>query len=210
MTKIFGKIFFIVVILVVCMMTAYHVWLFVQPKSSDIVSSPLDRAKGRSQAAIRIIEYVDFRCGPCAHGAGWLKDVMQRHPDKFFLEVHYFPLSFKHGVLAERFAECALSQGRFWEVFDALMSRQAEWVRLPDPKPYYLTIAREYDLDIDRLDTCWNDPSVYDAIVKIKAEGQTLGISATPTYFINDQKVVGANDLKNTVNVLLGLDRAPH
>lgn len=204
MNRLARKILFTLLIILICV-AVINGARFLFRRAVDPFASLSGRIKGNPKAEIKVIEYIDFRCGPCAHGVMWLKDFMQRHPNKIYLEVRYFPLHLSFGALDARFAQCALRQGKFWDVFEALMSRQAQWIRLPNPEAYYLEIAKEMRLDIDRLQGCWKDPDVYDDIVAVKESGRQLGVNATPTYFVNEKMVVGAKNLKDELELLLGL-----
>lgn len=205
MPKLSRKTLYTVLIMMSCVVVIQAVrWIVRRPVDPAAVSA-VGRTKGDPGAEIQIIEYIDFRCGPCAYGTQWLKDFMEQHPGKIQLEVRYFPLNLSRGIFEPRLTECAAQQGKFWEVFDALMSRQKEWIRLQDPTSFQLAIAREFHLDMDRLDVCLEDPEIYDHVLAIKDSGRQMGVNATPTYFINHQMAVGVNNLQAMLGTLLGL-----
>jgi len=169
---------------------------------SDSFSPISRRVKGNPGAPIHIVEYVDFRCGPCSYASRWLRKFMEEHPDEVFLEMRYYPLHLSHGALTARFAECALKQGKFWEIHDALIETQSEWIREAAPEAKFLEIARDKGLDVVALEACWNDPKLYDQIIAIKKQGTDLGVDATPTYFVNGNMLVGAKRLTDELKRL--------
>jgi protein-disulfide isomerase len=165
-----------------------------------------EKSKGVPGAEIHIIEYVDFRCGPCASGSLWLNDILEMYPHKFYLELRYFPLNLSYDLLDVRFAECALRQGKFWDAVEALMVDQTEWVRHDQPKLYFLDLAVHLGLNIKNLTVCWDDPRLYDEILANKRSVRQEGVNATPTYIINDIKVIGFSNMKAEIEALLESD----
>jgi len=177
---------------------------FSQSDFSDPISR---RVKGNPGAPIHIIEYIDFRCGPCAYGSRWLRNFMEEHPGEVFLEVRYYPVHLSHGALTARFAECALRQKKFWEVHDALMATQSEWIRSVNPEAKLLALAQDQGLDVVALEACWNDPKLYDQIMDVKKQGRDLGVDATPTYFVNGDMVVGARRLSDELKRIMDSEK---
>jgi len=163
------------------------------------------RFRGNPGAPVQIIEYFDFRCAPCGQGAKWIKNVLPKYPGKIYLEVRHFPLHLSHGALEARFAECALAQGKFWEIHDRLMASQQKWMKEVSPEKFFLKMAKEAGLDEKKLTACWADPHLYDAIIAMKNEGQRLGVNATPTYFVNGKMAVGVKNLEAALFEALGV-----
>lgn len=174
---------------------------------SDFFDPISHRVKGNPKAPVHIIEYIDFRCGPCAYGSRWLRKFMEEHPGEVFLEVRYYPIHLSHGALTARFAECALTQKKFWEVHDSLIQTQPDWIRLVNPEAKFLEIARDQGLDVVALEACWNDPSLYDRIMAVKKQGRDLGVDATPTYFVNGDMVVGAKRLSDELKRIMDSEK---
>jgi len=196
----------VVVFLGVAAIVSARLFFFAQDKGPLTPRSI--RSKGNSGAQVQIIEYFDFRCGPCANGARWIKDALKKYPGKIYLEVRHFPLHLSHGALEARFAECALSQGKFWEIHDRLMASQQKWMKEVGPEKLFLQMARQAGLDEEKLTACWADPELYDAIIAMKDEGERLGVNATPTYFVNGKMAVGVKNLETTLLEALG-ERVP-
>lgn len=162
------------------------------------------RVKGERNAKIRITEFMDFQCPACAQGAVYLKKIMQEHPQAIRLEMKYFPLhNHPHAFLSARYAECAAHQGKFWVFHDYLIERQANWSRLADAKPAFDLIAREVGLNPKDVDACLRGGKADAVIQNSKAEGDTLGVRSTPTYYVNGRMVVGVKNLEMELNKLL-------
>jgi len=205
MRKRIRKILVTILVVVFCVAGISNIRFFLSLDKKDPLHISSRRVKGSPNAPIKIVEYIDFRCGPCAYGSRWLKGFMQKHPGKIFLEVRSFPLHLSRGALAARFTECALKQKKFWEAHDALMENQAKWIRLPNAEKFFLEVAKKENMDIKALEACWKDPELYDEIMIIKSERKNLGVKATPTYFINGKMLVGAQKMSAGVASILGI-----
>lgn len=199
------KICVSVVVLAMCVGGILVSRLIIGSGHDDPLSIKSHRVKGNPRADVRIVEYADFRCGHCRYGALWLKKFMRDNPEKLYLEYRYYPLNVRDGAFPSRFAECALRQGKFWEVYDELMARQREWMRLVNPVDFFLDIAQNEGMGLDNLTACWEDPAVYEDIIAVKHAGRELGVKATPTYFINGKMIVGNAGMQKEVLALLGI-----
>ena len=157
------------------------------------------RAKGNPGARVRIIEYVDFQCPPCAYGIKYLKTFFDRHPNDIYLQARYFPLTgmHHHAMISALYSECAARQGKFWALDDLMMSQQSQWAPLISPQPVFQAMATQVGMDINQLNACLVSDDARRVINDEKSLGQSLGIVSTPTYFINNKMVVGTKSLED-------------
>ena len=192
----------LVIAAVVFVLGFKSVWFSAGAHSGD--ASTL-RSKGNPHAPIHIVEYIDLQCPACANGVVILRDFVQRFPDKFYIQIKYFPLVtvHAHSIRSAVFTDCAARQGKFWPFFDRLMDRQALWSKLSVPDPEFYSIASEIGLNRQTLESCISDPKAAEKIYKDKEAGNGLGIQSTPTYFINGKMVVGTKLLQEELNKLL-------
>ncbi len=175
------------------------------PKAGPGTDQGHSRVTGPETAPIIIVEFVDYRCAPCAAGSRWLKEFMAAHPGRIRLEVKFFSVhQFPLGPLSFQYAECASRQGRFWEFHDALFERQYQWQGMRDPSPFFRGMAFEMGMNMDDLGACLTDPNVRSEIDLMKLQGETLGVQATPTYFINGEMVVGRLALEKKLTETAG------
>lgn len=176
--------------------------------SSSIKSPSLDnslaKVKGKKDAPIQIVEFIDLQCPACAKGAQHLKKIIKQYPGKIRLELKYYPLSIhQHAFLSAHYAECAARQGQFWPFHDYLIDKQEYWAKLSDAKPTFELFAEWSQLDPRELKNCLEDKSVEGFILKDKSEGKMLGVKSTPTYFVNDKMFVGFEQLEAELKRLL-------
>ena len=93
---------------------------------------------------------------------------------------------------ATQAALCAGEQGKFWEFHRMLYARQEQWRRLPNPRQRLEEFAGDIGVDITALASCVRSGRMLKLIDADKAYGRSLGVRSTPTVFINDKRIVGA------------------
>jgi protein-disulfide isomerase len=91
---------------------------------------------------------------------------------------------------AARTAYCAQQQGKFQPLYEQLFEKQES---LAKGKP--LEFAKELGLDTAAIQTCSAAPQTNTAIQTDIEEGFRLGITSTPTFFINGRKIEGIQPL---------------
>ena len=149
-----------------------------------------DPAIGPENAPITIIEFSDYQCPYCQrwHDEVYAK-LLENYGDKVRLVYRDFPLYSIHpeaGPAAEA-ANCANEQGSFWSFHERLFSYQYQLGR-----EAYQNYASELGLDIEKFKICL-ESGRYKAEVDADYQYATsLGITSTPTFFINGIPLVGA------------------
>jgi protein-disulfide isomerase len=171
---------------------------FLAPKKMEI-NLQTARAKGNPQARVKIVEFIDFQCPACAYGVTYLKTFFDQHPNDLYIQVRYFPLTnmHHHAMISALYSECAARQGKFWELDDLMIPQQSQWAQLISPEPVFQGMAEQVGMNIDQLNACVASDAARKVINDEKSMGQSLGISSTPTYFINGKMVVGSKSLQD-------------
>ena len=114
--------------------------------------------------------------------------------------------------MAAQVALCAGEQGKFWEFHRMLFVRQADWHNQFDPLPYLLDMGKNLGTDTAALQRCVQSRRMLPLIEADKAYGRSLQVRSTPTLFINEQRIVGAQpegDLVRTIRQELERVRRP-
>jgi protein-disulfide isomerase len=162
------------------------------PASQNADSSKL--IIGRADAPITIIEYGDFQCPICKNffektEPQLRKDYIDTGKAKieFRIETHIGSES----VLAGEAAFCANDQSKFVELHDALYRKQNGYQNGQFSVANLKKIAGELKLDQTKFDTCM-DTRQYKTAVEASNTEAHAKISGTPTFFIGQQKIVGA------------------
>ncbi len=143
---------------------------------------------GSADAALTIIEYSDFQCPYCARAEPTVKKIKETYGNAVSIEYRQFPLDFHENARAAAEAsECAREQGKFWEYHDVLFANQAS-LSVANYKEW----AADMGLDTAQFNSCL-DSGKYAGVVNEDIQaGVRAGVSGTPTFFVNGQKIVGA------------------
>jgi protein-disulfide isomerase len=156
--------------------------------------------QGSPDAPVKIVEFSDFQCPFCKQ---WTDDtaaaLKQKYGDKMVLYYRQFPLTAIHpeamgGAIA---SECANEQGKFWNMHDSLFRTQS----LLSPENSK-SLAASLGLDATKYDDCVAKNTYQADIAADIADGNTYGVSGTPTFFINGVRLVGAQPLDQFSSVI--------
>jgi protein-disulfide isomerase len=142
---------------------------------------------GPETAPVQIIEYADYQCPYCQKVSPDLIRLRQEFGDQISFIYKDFPLPMH--PLAARAAEgarCAGVQGKFWEFHDYLFATK----KLDEPA--MKAEARVLKLDGDKFDQCLDKQEQFESLKKEAQDGQKLGLSGTPSFFINGHFMSGA------------------
>jgi protein-disulfide isomerase len=90
-------------------------------------------------------------------------------------------------------AECADDQGQFWAFHDRLYADQIL------TRDAFLQHATELEMDVDTFTTCLDDAVHQEEIEADYVAASQLGVSGTPTFFINGKILVGAQPYNSFV-----------
>ena len=155
------------------------------------VSVDDDPSKGSNDAPVTIIEFSDFECSFCARF--YLQTLPQIEENyiqtgKVRFVYRDYPLRFhKHAKMAAEASECAKEQDKYWEYHDILYENQNA-LDNESLKQY----AKDLGLDITEFNECLDSGKMAQEVEKDFQDGVSYGIKGTPTFFINEIKVVGA------------------
>lgn len=170
-----------------------------------------DPSMGAEDATVVVREYSDFQCPACAAAYPVVKDILEEYGDKIRFEYNDFPLP-QHTLAptAAIGAQCAFEQDMFFEYHDELFDTQEDWSGLTqeEAESTFAGIAEDLGLDMVAFDECVTSPEIAARIDEDKAEAQELRVNQTPTFFVNDERVVGAPfsvSLRTAIDEALGI-----
>jgi len=139
-------------------------------------------------AKVKIVEFSDFQCPYCVRAVPLIKEIFSNYGEEVSFEFKQFPLSFHANARnAAEASECARDQGQFMAYHYKLFENQNNLDKASLKK-----YAGALNLDQSRFNTCLDNGQMTAKVNADFKEGQSLGVSGTPTFFINGQKMVGA------------------
>lgn len=145
---------------------------------------------GPEQAAVTVVEFLDPECESCRVMYPMMKQLLEEFSGRVRLVIRYMPL---HGnaVYASSLLEAARAQDKYWEFLEIMMARQPEWASHAAPRPdLLLQYAPAVGLDVARLKADAEDPEIRIRILQDQTDGQSLGVTGTPTFFINGRELL--------------------
>jgi protein-disulfide isomerase len=151
--------------------------------------NPDDPSEGKADAPVTVVEFSDFQCPFCQRVWPTLKQLRMKYGDRMRLVWKDFPLTQIHpqAFVAAQAGNCAREQGKFWEYHDKMFGNQSA-LQPANLKQY----AADVGLDSTKFNQCL-DSSKYEARVQAAlGVGGQLGITSTPTIFVNGRMINGA------------------
>jgi protein-disulfide isomerase len=143
---------------------------------------------GGKDATVTIVEFSDFQCPYCRAAEPALKSVRTKYGDKIKFVYMDFPLGMHpHAMDAAVAGRCAAEQDKFWQFHDVIFADQTKL----DPASLKAD-AVKVGMDPAKFNACFDAKTSMAGIKADQAEGERIGVSGTPTFFINGREMVGA------------------
>ena len=154
---------------------------------------------GDKDAKVVIVEFADFQCPACGAAHPIVKQITQEYGDKILYVFRHFPLvaAHRYALKAAEAAEAAGEQGKFWEYHDLLFPNQ-ENLKTEDLKRY----AEELELDMNKFNEALDSGKFKDKVTSDLDDGEKLGVTSTPTFFINGQIHKGVLELRQFKSII--------
>jgi protein-disulfide isomerase len=102
----------------------------------------------------------------------------------------------QESIWAAQAAECAADQGQFWAYHDLLFAKQAGENQNAFTKDKLLGFAQELKLDMVKFEPCLKNDQTLARVQADTKEGQAAGVQGTPSFFINQVPLVGAQPIE--------------
>lgn len=160
---------------------------------AEIVKNPA-AVKGGENAKVTIVEFSEYQCPFCKKYVDetYVK-ILSDYGDKIRYIFRDYPLEFhQHAQITAEAARCAGDQGKYWEYHDNLFAEREKWVDQQDATETLVSFAASLGLNQESLRDCLTSGKFTQAVKDDLALGQKVGVSGTPSFFINGKKLVGA------------------
>lgn len=156
---------------------------------------------GPADAKVVIVEFLDPACEACRDFAPHVKNLLALHTGKIRLVLRYAPFHQGSDTMV-KILEAARKQGQYWETLQVMFDTQPHWASHHHPQPdkiwKFLSFA---GLNIEKIRSDMNDPSILEILRQDIADVQTLGVRKTPSFFVNGKPLAsfGLSQLKSLV-----------
>jgi protein-disulfide isomerase len=143
---------------------------------------------GNAKGTVRIVEFTDFQCPYCKKFSAVSGEVLKKYGSQITWEVRHFPLSFhKQAKDAAAAVYCASLQGKLYEAKKWVFDAQE---RLGEEK-IFAEMGKALSLKGGDFDKCRVNESTAKLIESDIKEGERIGVSGTPTVFVNGRRFQG-------------------
>ncbi|HEX5042529.1 MAG TPA: thioredoxin domain-containing protein [Candidatus Polarisedimenticolaceae bacterium] len=150
-------------------------------------------ARGPEGAPVTLVEFSDYQCPFCKRAHDTVEQLVAAYPKDIRLIFMDYPLPMHNrAAAAAEAARCAGEQGKYWEYGDNLMKTAGD---LSDENLKQRAV--DLSLDASAFETCISSSKHEPAVQSDFTEGNRVGVSGTPTFFINGRMIVGAKALED-------------
>lgn len=180
--------------------TKYKVKFLISPPPPIVqkISADDDPARGPINAPVTVVMFVDFQCSACARTHPILQKVLAEFPGKVRFVARDFPLESIHenAFRAALAAGAANAQGKFFE-YGELLYKNQDALDDASLKKY----AAEVGLNVRQFELDFASEKTVAEVRKDMSDGDSYGITATPTIFVNGVMVrkLTAEDLREAI-----------
>jgi protein-disulfide isomerase len=162
------------------------------------VSADDDPSLGPADAPVTIVEFSDFNCPYCRRfQTETFPELMAAYPDQIRFVYRDDPITSAESMIAAQAANCAGKQGAYWPYHDTLFTGD-----LGLGSQAYQAYAERLHLDPAALAACIADGGEQAEVESDARAAAALGVSGTPTFFINGIPLVGAQPLSQFRSVI--------
>jgi protein-disulfide isomerase len=145
-------------------------------------------SKGSARAPVTIVEFSDFQCGYCRRVYPTLTKLLEEYEGKVRLVYRDFtPRNHPRARPAAIAAYCAGDQRKYWEYHEDLMHTQGT---LSDDD--LKARAEKLGLNMRKFNACYDAGRHGDFVDAATQDGASLGVTGTPSFFVNGRMLVGA------------------
>lgn len=169
----------------------------VQAPSENQAANP-GYVLGNETAKVKIVEFSDYECPFCGRfHEGAFPDLKTNYIDTGLVSFEFkdFPLPIHPNARsASQATYCVGEQAgedAFWDMSAKLFANQDSL-----SKNNILKYAEEFEVDQEALSQCIDERRYFDVINANMQEGINSGVSGTPSVFINDVLVTGAQSFE--------------
>ncbi len=143
--------------------------------------------RGAAGARVTLVEYADYECPYCQQAQPELDQLEAEFKGRLAFAYKDLPLPMHtHAEKAAEAAQCAGLQGKYWEFHDEMLKTKELEV------PQLKASAQHLGLDVKAFNTCLDSGQQAKNIQSTLEEAEKLGLSGTPSFFLNGRYFSGA------------------
>ena len=159
---------------------------------AQLVRGDSHRITTPSAEKAQLVEFLDFECESCLAAQPLVEELKKEYGDRITFVHRYFPLpGHRNSGTAALAVEAAAQQGKYQEMVARMFETQGDWGGKQDSQaPVFRTYAQALSLDMARYDAAVANAATGERIGRDVADGRALGVTGTPTFFLDGKKLV--------------------
>ncbi len=165
---------------------------------------PYDRVLGHDDAPVTMVEYSSLSCPHCAQFHNEIfPELKEKYIDsgKLRLLARNYPIN--EPALRGSMLTMCVPDDKYYPFLKVLFSMQKKWAMSVDFMDSLKQIAKVGGVSEVEFDACMENEGVEKKVLEIKRDAtEQLDIEATPTFYINGEKVQGARSLEDFSKVI--------
>ena len=160
--------------------------------SAQLVREDSHRLTSPAVEKAQLVEFLDFECESCRAAHPLVEELKTEYGDRITFVNRYFPLpGHRNSGTAALAVEAFRTAGEVPADDSEAVRDPAEWGGKQDSQaPVFRSYAQELGLDLAKYDAAVADEQTRERIRKDVADGTALGVTGTPTFFLNGKKLV--------------------
>ncbi|WP_332065918.1 DsbA family protein [Bartonella sp. CB189] len=162
-----------------------------------------DKVEGEDNAPVTIVEYASLTCIHCAH---FYNDILPKIRKKYIktgkVKFIFRDFAFDPRATAGFMLAKCVPEDRYFPLIGVLFQTQQEWAWGRDALTPLKRIALMAGLSEEGFNSCLKNQSVLDEVNASFERGKALGVTVTPTFFINGDKYEGAMSVESFFSII--------
>ncbi len=159
-------------------------------QNNEALIRPYSVREGNPDARVTLVEFMDPACSTCRAFHPLVKKLLVEHKGRVNHVIRYAPFHQGSDHIL-KILEAAKKQDAYWPVLDLIFETQPHWAVHHKAQPEILWKYLERSkFDVARLKQDMNDPAIAKIVEQDLADARQLGVSKTPSYFVNGKPLV--------------------
>ncbi len=175
--------------------TAYDLNIDPRGEAMRIIDTQNQPSAGAANAPVTVVEYSDLQCASCSRMHEFLrKQVLAKYGDKVRIVFKEFPLPSIHGwaLMGSIANQCAYRmKPDAYAAYRSLIFANQSSLNAANARNLLIDYGVQVGIDRLQLAACIDSKATLPRVEQNYAEGQAVGVHATPTSFVNGKMVVG-------------------
>lgn len=143
------------------------------------------------ESEVTFVEFLDFECEACGAVYPAVETLREEYEGEITFVIRYFPLDgHPNSRQAAHAVEAAARQGELEAMYQRMFETQEDWSHNEEPQDeVFRGFAEDLGLDVEQWEADYFSEEVAERVQADFDDAIDLGLTGTPTFFVNDQQL---------------------